>query len=685
MHIDVQNTQPVVVEKMIKLKGFGRPVWFLVDAQGELRSFISDPRDPVATRPVKDLDHALPLRLEPGDTVQLYVGVRTIANEKFFFTIWDPEEFRFAKTKQYIVNGVYFGLILALVIYNLFLYISLRGVNYLLFALFLASSASAIYIAMGFPAIAGLRGNFPLSTPLTSVVLGMTDFFSYLLSISLLNIRRTNSRLFQFWLLVIVVNIANNTFLAIAFFDPSTATENLIYLSFATSGLATLLEQIVFIATLIYYWNRSSIVRYWFLGLMLHSWALIAMIVMGSGSTLPFEPYNIVQLATVIDSILFSWILGYSFNQAQEERILAQQKSVEHLRLANDIEQAKSNFVATVGHDLHGPVGAIRNFTAGLRGVVPTESQRDLDRIDDNVTTITELLDSLLALSRTDSIGKDMKLERTDLNQILTNMKTEFLPKAITKGLALEVDVPSDCFVSSNRVALSQVLRNLIENAIKYTHEGSVNVSVDDSGDQVVVAVRDTGKGVASGQLSRIFDDFYQVDKSTGGVGLGLSIVARLTRQLGVTMEVESNPGEGSCFTLYIEKLAPEVAPNETEEPELDIDIIWAGDPGIVARTVELIRGWGAETYQVDSLAGRLPVVPDLVVADLASWQSYTNSSVSSTANKTPAFRFIVITQHDEVLEEAGVLNLPLDASAMHVRSLVQRAVGLVRATESSA
>ena len=75
MRIDFQNTQAVVIEKMIKLKGFGRPVWFLVDAQGGLRSFISDPRDPVATRPVKDLDHALPLRLEPGDTVQLYVGV----------------------------------------------------------------------------------------------------------------------------------------------------------------------------------------------------------------------------------------------------------------------------------------------------------------------------------------------------------------------------------------------------------------------------------------------------------------------------------------------------------------------------------------------------------------------------------------------------------------------------------
>ena len=221
------------------------------------------------------------------------------------------------------------------------------------------------------------------------------------------------------------------------------------------------------------------------------------------------------------------------------------------------LEIVRRDFVANVSHELKTPLTVIGGFAETLRD--PALSDRDRERFLDLVTANTSrmqrIVDDLLDLSRYESSAWTPKPADVDLEAVVSDLFTTFRPAAAAKGLSLSVEIDADArTVRFDPTALRQVLSNLIENAIRYTPAGSVTVSARRADDEVVIAVRDTGIGIAPEHLGRIFERFYRADPSRsradGGTGLGLAIVRHLVEAHGGRVGAESVPGSGT--SIYI-------------------------------------------------------------------------------------------------------------------------------------
>ena len=223
---------------------------------------------------------------------------------------------------------------------------------------------------------------------------------------------------------------------------------------------------------------------------------------------------------------------------------------------ADRANQGKSRFLATASHDLRQPLQSLALLNGTLRRLVrEPDALEALSHQDQAITTMSRLLNALLDISKLDS--GVVKPEPTDFSvaALFDEMRREFADLAAKKGLTLQVEPSAQC-IHSDRSLVGQILRNLIANAIKYTHIGSVRLSTEPRSLAVRIEVVDTGIGMPSDQLTCIYDEFYQVGVGTNtsrdGYGLGLSIVRRLVKLLHLTLEVRSEVGRGSVFGLEL-------------------------------------------------------------------------------------------------------------------------------------
>ncbi|MBO6823510.1 MAG: sensor histidine kinase, partial [Pseudomonadales bacterium] len=621
----LENRSDHVKELFVETKGLVAVAWFYRNSDDVLIRHYDDWFLPQSGRPIFDARPVVPLRFDPGERIRLVIQVFSQPNQVLNFVAWDPEAFREQRSLLGLLDGIYFGLALALVIYNLLLCLALRQIVYLFFAAFVTSSAALIYLGSGLYSMYGLQEYVWLGIPMVFATAGFVDLFSALFAITLLEIRKNHSRLFGVWLAVIGVNLAN-TILVVYLARSGSMSLDAISLSITSSTIATIFEQMVYLFTLVYFWRRSTIARYWFLAILAHVWMIIIWSLLTTSNA---EPRYLVQFATLVDMILLSGMLAYNLRAEQKERHLAERANLQHLRLAQDLERSKSNFIATVGHDLHGPVRAISFFTESLRSSPSTDSKMALEKIDENLESITELLDSLVKMSRVESDANAPLLTAVSLAEVLYVLKSEFSPRVVQKGLVLEIST-TDCYVHSHRICLGQIIRNLIENAVKYTAKGWIRVEVEEKENSVLLSVEDSGQGIPESDLDKVFDEFYQVNQvGATGVGLGLSIVARLTKLLDIQVAISSTLGEGT----RIEMVIPRVSANQIESLDGGVDagysrpvdaaILVVGDSEAINPFQTMLDSWGAETRKVKAmaqadefLAPDSDWIPDLLLTD---------------------------------------------------------------------
>jgi PAS domain S-box-containing protein len=214
----------------------------------------------------------------------------------------------------------------------------------------------------------------------------------------------------------------------------------------------------------------------------------------------------------------------------------------------------KSRFLATASHDLRQPLQTLALLNGTLRRMVhDPEAAEALAHQNQAIGAMSRLLNALLDISKLESGA--IKPEPSDFTvaALFEELRAEFAGLAANKGLTLEVEACLDC-VHSDPSLVEQILRNLIANAIKYTREGWVRLRCLHMASRVRVQVLDTGIGIPGNQLPYIFDEFYQVGVAANtvrdGYGLGLSIVQRLVKLLDLSIEVQSEVGKGSVFSL---------------------------------------------------------------------------------------------------------------------------------------
>ena len=224
------------------------------------------------------------------------------------------------------------------------------------------------------------------------------------------------------------------------------------------------------------------------------------------------------------------------------------------------VDRIRRDFVANASHELRTPLTSIRGFVEALEDGGLDErdtAKRFLSRIRANADRMAALVDDLLELSRLESGAQPSSSEPLDGSAVAADVIASFAKIASRKSIAL-LAVPAETPpVSGDSDRLRRILEHLVDNALKYTPDGGrVTLRVGSSGEGALIAVEDTGPGIAAEHLPRLFERFYRVDtarsRELGGTGLGLSIVKHLAESMGASVRVTSVPGEGSRFEIHL-------------------------------------------------------------------------------------------------------------------------------------
>jgi two-component system, sensor histidine kinase len=301
---------------------------------------------------------------------------------------------------------------------------------------------------------------------------------------------------------------------------------------------------------------------------------------------------------------------------------------------ADRANQGKSRFLATASHDLRQPLQTLGLLNGTLRRIVTDPNAAEaLSQQDQAIGAMSRLLNALLDISKLESGA--IKPEPTDFTvaALFQELRTEFANIAANKGLQLEFEACADQ-VHSDPSLVEQILRNLVSNAIKYTREGWVRLRCLHEAPLIRIEVLDTGIGIPADQIPYIYDEFYQVgvpsNSSRDGYGLGLSIVTRLVKLLALKLDVRSEVGRGSCFSLVLPASNRDAAPAvhaskrhasyETQVGTAHILLV-EDDPAVRRATGMLLKVEGYRVTAVESLAEALQHVReknrvDLLVTD---------------------------------------------------------------------
>ena len=224
------------------------------------------------------------------------------------------------------------------------------------------------------------------------------------------------------------------------------------------------------------------------------------------------------------------------------------------------LETVRRDFVANVSHELRTPLASIRAMAETLQDGAVNDSavaERFVNIIVGEVERLTRILEDLLILSRAESKMPERNL--FPLNTLIQEVGERFQKQAEKAFVTLNVQTPAPLMATANRDQIEQVLVNLLDNAIKYTHGGGrVNLWAEENTEHIAVHVMDTGIGIMSQDVPRVFERFYRVDKArsrqSGGTGLGLSIVKHIVETHGGLVTVQSEYGRGSTFSFTLPK-----------------------------------------------------------------------------------------------------------------------------------
>ncbi|WP_010164713.1 PAS domain S-box protein [Sphingomonas sp. PAMC 26617] len=238
-------------------------------------------------------------------------------------------------------------------------------------------------------------------------------------------------------------------------------------------------------------------------------------------------------------------------------------------RHAEVAAQAKSSFLANMSHEIRTPMNGVLGFTELLLAEDPRDDQRQkLQMIADSGKAMMRLLNDILDLSKIEAGHVTLASDRVDWHHLARSCARLIKPLTTTAGIALEVEVAPEVppAVIGDGLRLRQIVLNLLGNAAKFTERGSIRLSVGIDGETIVVAIADTGVGIAEDRQGAIFHEFVQEDTSTsrrhGGTGLGLAISNELARLMAGTITLTSKVGVGTTVTLRVPLIvAPSAAP----------------------------------------------------------------------------------------------------------------------------
>ena len=302
-----------------------------------------------------------------------------------------------------------------------------------------------------------------------------------------------------------------------------------------------------------------------------------ALPVEGVAGTILSEQGELMWVVTILHDLTEALEKGRLFEQLKQASAELERKVQEATAELADqnellrrqhiaLEQAsalKSQFLANMSHEFRTPLNAILGYTHmllhGVTGPVSDQQRKSLTRIDSNSRHLLALINDILDITRIEAGRMPLNLSTFRFPELVDEVMSELEPIIKRSNLVVSARMPRSLpSLKSDRQKVKQIVLNLLSNALKFTPAGSVTISATHNGKgrMVDIAIRDTGVGIPPDDQSKVFEDFRQLDSSPargyGGTGLGLSICRRLSQMLGGTIELESELGRGSTFTLRL-------------------------------------------------------------------------------------------------------------------------------------
>jgi len=257
------------------------------------------------------------------------------------------------------------------------------------------------------------------------------------------------------------------------------------------------------------------------------------------------------------------------------ERVELELQLIRARRHAENAARAKSEFLANMSHEIRTPMNGVLGFAElMMQSDLNEEQQRHAELIVQSGRSMMLLLNDILDLSKIEAGQINIDSRPIDLQDLIEECADLHRASAEKKNIVLTVDGEEDHpWVHTDGLRLRQIIHNLVGNAVKFTETGEIKVSYSTQGEQITVAVKDTGIGISADRLDRIFNPFEQGENDTarryGGTGLGLSISRQLAELLGGFLDASSSPGIGTCFTLTLPLVEVSHGMFAEDEPDL--------------------------------------------------------------------------------------------------------------------
>ncbi|MFZ6047470.1 7TM diverse intracellular signaling domain-containing protein [Pseudomonas sp. CR3202] len=524
---------------------------------------------PFSSREIRQNNYVFSVDLQPNQPQRVYLRLQSEGSIQAPLTLWSPQAFLEEQPSRIYVLGIIYGVLLVMLIYNLFIYLSVRDTSYLYYILYIASFGLYQISVNG----AGIQYFWPDSpwwaNAATPFLIGSAALFGCQFARSFLHTADHSPWMDRALLGLMFLG-------GLAMILALTSSYGLA-LRLATL-LALIFTVVIFTAGVLAWLRGMRVARYFIIAwtAFLLGGAINTLMVLGYLPNAFFTMYA-SQIGSALEVGLLSLALADRINAMKEERTRILQDAGRKLEALNQ-ELANSNrlkdeFLATVTHELRTPMNGVIG-SLELMQTLPLDdeleqyqrtaagSARDMMRLVNDILAMTELQAGKLYPKR----------EPFSLRGLMDSLRVQYEPRAAEKGLAFEVELDHKLpdTLEGDAGKLAQALGYLLDNAIKFTSSGSVGLRV--SGQEPVngslalnIDVTDTGIGFTMPPDGRLYRRFYQLDGSMtreyGGLGIGLALSQQLVELLGGSLAHQSQPGRGSTFTLALNLILPAQVP----------------------------------------------------------------------------------------------------------------------------